>query len=228
MADTLCGGAVSGRVLYRTGVRYSDRNGKAGYIADKYAAILRGSVLDVGCDTARLRGLVAEPSMYVGVDLTREGGADLAIDLDCHSLPFADRSFDTVLCTDVLEHLDRAHAVFDELCRVAGAHVIVSLPNPLRTMLETLVLGQTSIKYYGMPAERPPDRHRWFMNAVEAATFVRTRGAAAGFEIEQLDYEAGAPRCWSLPDGRNVFDLAEVKPGTMWCVLGRRDSVRGG
>lgn len=213
--------ARANAVSYKTSTRYTDRDGKARYIASEYAPLLTGSVLDVGCDTARLRRLVTHPDMYVGVDLTRDGGADFALDLDREALPFADRSFDTVLCTDVLEHLDRAHAVLDDLCRVAGSRVVVSLPNPLRTMLETLLTGGTSAKFYGMPVERPTDRHRWFMNATEAAAFVEARGRAAGFAVEQLDFEEGTPRDWKLPQGANIFDHPAVKPGTMWCVLRR-------
>ncbi|MFH1501848.1 MAG: methyltransferase domain-containing protein [Candidatus Eisenbacteria bacterium] len=48
---------------------------------------------------------------------------------EAERLPFADDSFDTALCVDVLEHLDDLHAMFAELVRVSGRRVIVSLPN---------------------------------------------------------------------------------------------------
>lgn len=34
---------------YATSAHYTDRSGKARYIAEKYAAILQGGVLDSGC-----------------------------------------------------------------------------------------------------------------------------------------------------------------------------------
>lgn len=208
---------------YRTSLRYTDRAGKALYIADKYAPILIGSVLDVGCDAAPLRRLVHEPGKYVGVDF--QPGADVVVDLDKEDLPFADRQFDTVLCTDVLEHLERCHAVMDGLCRVARRHVIVSLPNPLRNLMLGLYYDGSGgrLKYYGLPVERPADRHRWFFGREEASDFLRERAGKNGFEVEQLDSEDGPCPVWRDEQGRNVLDHPNLKGGTIWCVLRRGD-----
>jgi len=206
---------------FTTTLRYTERASKAMYIADKYAAILIGSVLDVGCDAAPLRKLVHEPFRYVGVDF--QAGADVVLDLDKQDLPFPDRHFDTVLCTDVLEHLERSHAVLDELCRVARKHVIVSLPNPLRNLMLGLFYDKSGgrLKYYGLPVERPEDRHRWFFGREEAAEFLSHRGRRAGFEVEQLDSEEGDCPVWRDEQGRNVLDHPNLKGGTIWCVLRR-------
>lgn len=221
--------AVSGRPkdaatedLYQTGLRYTDRLSKAAYVAGKYRSILDGSVLDVGCDAAPLRSLVAHPGRYVGVDIRQD--ADVTLDLDKQDLPFADAAFDTVVCTDVLEHLERCHAVFDELCRVARSRVIVSLPNPLRNLLMAIAEGTAGrLKYYGLPVERPADRHRWFFGFEEAAEFLRERGRRAGFEIEQLDSEDGGCPAWRTRDGQNLLESLNVRAGTLWCVLRRRE-----
>ena len=205
---------------YRSARRYTDRATKAAYIAEKYATALAGSVLDVGCDEAPLRRLVASPTRYVGVDVRAD--ADVTIDLDRDNLPFPDRSFDTVVCTDVLEHLERCHAVFDELCRVAATRVIASLPNPLRVLLESLAHGgEGRIKYYGLPAERPPDRHRWFFGHDEAAEFLSRRGERSGFAVEQLDTEDAPLPVWRARDGADVLSSGNARGGTIWCVLHR-------
>ncbi|MBL8764850.1 MAG: methyltransferase domain-containing protein [Phycisphaerae bacterium] len=211
---------------YTTEFRYTDRDGKARYVAIKYAPLLTGSVLDVGCDRARLRTHLSDAVRYTGVDRSRDGGADVAVDLDRDELPFEPASFDTVLCTDVLEHLERCHDVFDQLCRAARRHVIVSLPNPLRNMLESLVVGRAAVKYYGLPVEAPGDRHRWFFGFEDAVRFVSERGRRAGFSVEQLDFEHQAQLSWPAPAGADIFAHPSVRPGTMWCVL-RRDPGPG-
>lgn len=209
---------------YSCGLRYTDRASKARYIAAKYAGLLGGSVLDVGCDSAPLRALVAQPGLYKGVDI--DPGADVVLNLDRDDLPFSDRSFRTVVCTDVLEHLERCHAVFDELCRVASECVVVSLPNPLATLVQSLHDGGFGkIKYYGLPVDPPSDRHRWFFGFEEAAEFLDQRGARRGFEIEQLDVEGSSSIYWRVGrEQRDALDSANVRSGTMWCVLRRRAS----
>ncbi len=204
---------------YSTRLRYTDRRSKAVYIADKYAPILIGSVLDVGCDEAPLRNLVHQPFRYVGVDVRPD--ADRVVNLDRDDLPFADRHFDTVVCTDVLEHLERCHGVFDELCRVARGHVVVSLPNPLRILLASLLEGTGGrAKYYGLPARPPADRHRWFFGHEEAVEFVTARARENGFEVEQTDTEEEPRPVW-IDRGRDVLDHPNVAGGTVWFVLRR-------
>lgn len=212
---------------YSTPYRYTDRPTKAVYISKKYASILGGSVLDVGCDAAPLRHLIRRQDEYVGVDMRPDADIVLNLDHDTREdgtiLPFADRSFDTVLCTDVLEHLERCHAVFDEVCRVAKDRVIVSLPNPLGNMIEALKQGSKGrMKYYGLPVDPPADRHRWFFGFEEAAAFMAGRGRKNGFGVEQLDIEYTQDHYWYVePDCRDVLDSLNVKAGTSWCVLRR-------
>ena len=213
---------------YSTPYRYTDRATKAVYIWKKYSEALRGSVLDVGCDAAPLRHLVSRQDEYVGVDMRPD--ADIVLNLDHDTrpdgtiLPFADRSFDTVLCTDVLEHVDRCHRVFDELCRVSRDRVIVSLPNPLGNMIESLKKGTNGrMKYYGLPVEPPADRHRWFFGFEEAAEFMKGRGAKNQFAVEQLDIECTQDHYWYVgPACRDVLNSLNVRAGTSWCVLRRQ------
>lgn len=215
---------------YPTDLAYTDRATKAVYIARKYKDILQGSVLDVGCDQAPLRALVSHPDRYLGVDIALPPAtrADVAVDLDREPLPFADGSFDTVVCTDVLEHLDRCHAVFDQLCSIAASRVIVSLPNPARNFAQVVGFGTGgAIKYYGLPVDPPADRHRWFFGAEDARKFFRERGARAGFEVEQMDAEEEdtpipSVQPWNNRSGADVLRHANLMSGTIWCVLARR------
>jgi hypothetical protein len=227
-AEVVAEGPAAPGLRYATELRYTDRAGKARYIAAKYGTILGGSVLDVGCDRAPLRGLVGQPERYMGVDVeAAPGGADVVIDLDerDRGLPFLDRAFDTVVCTDVLEHLERCHAVFDELCRVSAGRVIVSLPNPLRSLVLALFDreggGGGKLKFYGLPLEPPADRHRWFFGYEEARSFVEGRAAKNGFAIEQEDVESSGTYYWLDRQGRDVLDHPNVRHGNTWWVLAR-------
>lgn len=96
--------------------------------------------LDVGCGTGRVCGLWLRDHArnYVGVDISanavaeaRASGLDARVIEDAASLPFADDSFDAVVCTEVLEHLFAPHRAARELCRVLrpGGVVIVTVPN---------------------------------------------------------------------------------------------------
>lgn len=58
------------------------------------------------------------------------------------TLDFDDDSFDLVLCTEVLEHLEEPHLALDELCRVSNRYVILSVPNePLFRLLNLIALN---------------------------------------------------------------------------------------
>lgn len=210
---------------FSTQSRYRDRDAKAAYVVDKYRSILVGSVLDVGCDTKRVGALLGSGVRYTGVDMC--AAADVVLDLDAGALPFSDRAFYTVLCTDVLEHLEQTHRVFDELCRVGSEWVVVSLPNPIRHLLESIGTGRGGqLKYYGLPTDRPPDRHRWFFGMDDAVRFLSERGSRMGFEVEQIDMEEGhtlPPGClpWLNEQGENLLEHPAFKGSTLWCVLRR-------
>jgi len=83
-------------------------------------------VLDVGCGVKPYLPLLADrASEYVGVDRDNPA-ADLAASAE--HLPVADGSFDLVLCTQVLEHVEDPAQVVRELRRVVapGGRVLAS------------------------------------------------------------------------------------------------------
>jgi 2-polyprenyl-3-methyl-5-hydroxy-6-metoxy-1,4-benzoquinol methylase len=115
------------------------------------------SFLDVGCGTgeylAAARGLGAARS--VGVDLARsylerlraDGSEPLLAQADALALPWADRSFDVVLCSEVIEHLppEQSSLLLDEALRVCRRAAIVTTPNreaAIRRLARLLAAGR--------------------------------------------------------------------------------------
>jgi SAM-dependent methyltransferase len=93
---------------------------------------LRGEVLDVGCGRKPYEGWT-RATRYVGVDVddavTRAlGRADVFY--DGRTLPFAEASFDAVICSQVLEHVFEPEAFLRELRRVVrpGGQLVLTVP----------------------------------------------------------------------------------------------------
>jgi ubiquinone/menaquinone biosynthesis C-methylase UbiE len=91
------------------------------------------SLLDVGCGDGRLLDAVPGARLSVGVDYSI-GPLRLWMGNRCQTtgsaLPFADSSFDTVVCTEVLEHLPPPiyELSLREIERVAKSTVVLSVP----------------------------------------------------------------------------------------------------
>lgn len=95
--------------------------------------------LDVGCGSGEYLALAADRGVEaVGVDLSEAycrrivaSGARRPVVGDAAALPFASRSCDVVLCSEVIEHLPPsvARGCIDELTRVARRAIVVTTPN---------------------------------------------------------------------------------------------------
>jgi SAM-dependent methyltransferase len=89
-----------------------------------------GSVLEIGKGTGLMAWYLQNAGLQVTtVDYDQELAPTVAADL--RRLPFGDRTFNTVVAFQVLEHLpfDNFIPSLIELSRVARDHVIISLPN---------------------------------------------------------------------------------------------------
>jgi len=210
-------------MLFQTDFVYTDRTSKAKYVWLKYHSILTGSILDVGADECHLKSHLPPEVSYWGIGLGDK--TDQQVNLETEKIPFADRSFDCVICLDVLEHLDNIHSVFDEICRVTKHYAIISLPNPWGSFLNTLTHGDYKpgkpMKFYGLPSEPPEDRHKWFFSHDEAKTFMLDRSQKNNMIIVQMDYEI-----WGNPNQIQQFrpdiDRLNFSAGPLWTVISHK------
>jgi SAM-dependent methyltransferase len=97
------------------------------------ASHVSGRLLDVGCGEKPYEWLYgSRVTHYVGCDWlgTVHGSYHLDLFADAACLPFRDAMFDTVLCTEVLEHLPQPERCLSELRRVLcpGGKLILSVP----------------------------------------------------------------------------------------------------
>jgi ubiquinone/menaquinone biosynthesis C-methylase UbiE len=91
-------------------------------------------ILDLGCGFgAYSTALIVEGRKCIGCDINFEylQAADKRLPV-VHvngSLPFADRSFDSVLIFEVLEHVSNVEDVLAEAFRVARRNILITVPN---------------------------------------------------------------------------------------------------
>jgi ubiquinone/menaquinone biosynthesis C-methylase UbiE len=111
------------------------------------------SILDVGCGEGftlnRLKekgiGKKLEGIEYLkaAIELGHKTYPDINIKQgNIYNLPYKDNSFDLVLCTEVLEHLDKPEDGLRELVRVSKKYLVISVPNEPFFMLAQLVRGK--------------------------------------------------------------------------------------
>ncbi|OQY44978.1 MAG: hypothetical protein B6242_11525 [Anaerolineaceae bacterium 4572_78] len=217
---------------FHTNYRYTNRQTKSKYVWLKYQSILSGYILDVGGDEGHLKQYLPSDAKYWAIDLG--GHPDSVVNLEKGSPPFPDNTFDCVLCLDVLEHVDNIHDVFDELCRISKKYVIISLPNPWASFAHVMLFGNKTphqpLKFYGLPPEKPRDRHKWFFSNEEAKQFITYRAAKNYMQVVQMDNHGSDKNRHIgkrlllnilgsiLHQTRNI-KLADFFAGTLWAVL---------
>jgi 2-polyprenyl-3-methyl-5-hydroxy-6-metoxy-1,4-benzoquinol methylase len=68
-----------------------------------------------------------------------------------YELPYKPNSFDVVICTEVLEHLDEPNKALEELKRVTKKYIILSVPNEPLFTIQRILRGKNVLKLGAHP-----------------------------------------------------------------------------
>jgi SAM-dependent methyltransferase len=98
-------------------------------------AILSGTLLDVGCGEMPFRPLLPSGLIYTGIDVPGAESFGMnehpdIVEFDGRTIPFPEGSFDGVLCTEVLEHVEDPARLVAEMLRVLrpGGTLLATVP----------------------------------------------------------------------------------------------------
>jgi SAM-dependent methyltransferase len=97
-------------------------------MARRYCPLLEGTVLDIGCGRGQYRSWLPPSARYIGMDITPSQAT--AILGSALQLPFGDGSIDSIVCSEVLEHLPEPGDAIAEMERVLrrGGRVYLTTP----------------------------------------------------------------------------------------------------
>lgn len=174
---------------------YRTRDERHHFLLKMFSDCFSINILNVGGGGKKhLAKYLNKEISYYEIDIA--GKPDLIFDLERDDLKiFKTNQFETVLCTDVLEHINDFHNVFNHLLRISNKNVIISLPNSYQSILATLS-SQDTMKFYGLPLKKPEDRHKWFFSATDIESFFINSSSIYNYKIKTLihlglDYDRG-------------------------------------
>ena len=202
-------------------------------MADLATEVRGGRVLDVACGTGRVamriaergcRSIGAEASMEmigVGRYVQPQSTAEMVRSI-AEELPFADASFDRVICQGSLDHFAEPHAFMREAARITrpGGRVVIALANFESVSCK---LGRTTdrlMRRLGRP--RPAWRPYWEIpedhNVKGALPYVRSLGG----DWLVLDRCFGISMLWLFSRYGSVLDRLPGRAAqAIWSGLDR-------
>ena len=99
-----------------------------------YAPKLNGDLLDFGCGSKPYKKLFVNVEKYIGIDIENEGHSHINEDIDVFfdgkNIPFEKNTFNSVLASEVLEHVPDIDDCLSEIWRVLRPEgkLLISIP----------------------------------------------------------------------------------------------------
>jgi hypothetical protein len=100
-------------------------------------------------------------------------------------------------------------------------------------LLSRIYSPRQSLKFYGLPLERPNDRHKWFFSSEEAEQFIVHRASKNHMRILQFDNGLAREdrRNWLKESTLRLLFRRNLKPRnlmahSLWAVLAKESTTR--
>ena len=166
-------------------------------IAQVAAGPARQMILDTACGNGWLASLYGGGHEVVAIDIADAnlrriealGMRAVKHDLE-QPLPFADAMFDTVVCSEILEHLFRPDLLLREVMRVLkpGGRVIVTVPNlhGLRNRIDLLVGKRTPFIEFRIYQDRTDQLSHVGVQHIRHYSFAGMRSVLQTVGFEQV------------------------------------------
>jgi len=145
------------------------------FVAIKLGLLKGETILDLGCRDQILRNYLKGRYNYIGVDVVKAHQNKKIIIHDLEKgLPKLKRKIDIIIALDVLEHLDNAHLIRDQMLKNCKKKIIIALPNMayhtfrFNFMLKGVISGK-----YPFNSSKPKDRHKWVPNYYSINNFFK-------------------------------------------------------
>ncbi len=115
------------------------------------------SILDAGCGEGFSLNKIIENKIgknVEGIEYSKEAialGKNLFPNIkikqgSIYNLPYKDNSFDLVVCTEVLEHLENPNRAVSEIVRVSKKYLALSVPNEPFFMISNFLRGKNLLR----------------------------------------------------------------------------------
>jgi len=183
-------------------------------------------VLDVGSGAGFVAVELGDQACMVAIDRShpplveaQAAGVPAMAVADAARLPFPDATFDAVICSEVLEHVEDPAAVIAEAARVTAPGGLFLFSTPARTWWSRLVLI-TAAQRWRLTRVLPPDLHDW--GAFLTPETVSDLLTGSGFRIRRISGIGVRARRWPAALGA----LSLLRLGRIgYAEAGRRISL---
>jgi len=137
-------------------------------IGNIYKSIEVNNILDVGCGEGfvlsylnSIKKIEKASAIDVDPDEVKDAKQNLpfcnVLEASAYTLPFKDKEFDLVICSEVMEHLEYPEKAINEIQRVSNKYILLSVPNePIWR-----ILNMARLKYWNNLGNTPGHLNNW-------------------------------------------------------------------